>query len=536
MKPAKLEIAEAAVDGRMGRSGEIVAHAESAVRTTRVLLGVSACFVLVAYRPLAGSASWWTVGVVPAVIALAVLVLNAVSVRAQHTQGLSTRWMVLSQGLDVAATVGLVVALEAPLQGEAWVLLVVPVVSGSIRLGAAASMLSWAGGCATYAALTMSGLATVPASGDFLIRTSGILVVVAATIGILARWMREGWEVQNELTEAASTREARLAVVQAASRAMARVSPDEALRACLGHTLALEFAATTIRERDATRPGLVVGRADLVAKLDTAEPIEAGEVVVTKWVQDGLVAVHSASTIETHTNTVITAWSEQEIDAQQADAFNTLVAHASTAMETASLLAQTRDEAAHDPLTRLANRRVLEEELDRYAASDDEIAVIFIDIDHFKTVNDQHGHLIGDEVLTAVGKRLRSSVRPTDLVARIGGDEFVILLRGINPTRAQQAGEAIVAAMNTPIAVSGLSLHAHISIGLATATAPLNAKELLNEADRALYQAKTAGRNQLAHAALKPQRTSDAPTSPHPPTTADRSQRTTPEGEYSPAS
>ena len=104
-----------------------------------------------------------------------------------------------------------------------------------------------------------------------------------------------------------------------------------------------------------------------------------------------------------------------------------------------------------------ANRRVFEEELDRYSASDRQLAVIFIDVDYFKSINDEHGHLIGDEVLTVVAQRLRSCVRPTDLVARIGGDEFVILFREIHPMRAQQIGEAIVTAMHAPVARGDLS-------------------------------------------------------------------------------
>ncbi len=484
------------------RSVEIGAHAEAAVRMTRVVLGVSACFVLIAYRPLAGSASWWTVVLIPAAIALCVLALNRISLRTQHAEAGSTRWIALSQGLDVAATVALVVALEAPMRGEAWVMLVVPVVSGSIRLGAAASMLSWAGGCGAYAILVMSELATAPASGEFLIRASGILLVVAATIGILARWMREGWEIQNELTAAASAREARLAVVETASRAMARVSADEALRACLGNTLALGFAAATIRDRYGTRPNLVVGRADLVAEPENPEPVEAGEIALTTWVEGGTVAAHSASALETHSNTVITGWSEEEIDPQKADALGTLVAHASTAIETSSLLARTREEAARDPLTGLANRRVFEEELERYAASEWEVAVMFIDLDHFKSINDEHGHLVGDEILTVAAKRLRSGVRPTDLVVRIGGDEFVILFREITPARAQQVGEEIVAAINAPLTVSGVSLRVHASVGLATSTAPLVSKDFLEAADRAVYQAKDAGRSRLVHVAF----------------------------------
>ena len=487
-----------------GRAGEIVAHAEAAVRTTRIVLAVSACFVLIAYRPLSGSASWWTVGVVPVVIALAVIALNAISVRAQRAQATSKRLTALSQALDVGATVALVLALDAPLRGEAWVLLVIPVVSGLIRLGAAVSMFSWAGGCALYAALTLTGVVTTATSGEFLIRTSGILLAVAATIGILARWMREGWEIQNELTEAASASAARLATVETASRAMARVPPEDALKACLAYTLELGFATATIRAPHATRPGVVVGRADLVSEPDKPEPVEPGEVALTTWVEGGTAAAHSASALESHTSAVVTGWSEEQIDPQQADALSTLVAQASAAIETSSLLAQIREEAAHDPLTGLANRRVFEEELERQAASEQEIAVIFIDVDHFKSINDKYGHLVGDEILTATAGRLRSSVRPTDLVARIGGDEFVILFRQIAPSQALGIGEAIVAAMNVPVALSGATLDVHISVGLGTAVGPVAAKDLLDTADRAVYQAKEAGRNRLAHVAFEP--------------------------------
>ncbi|CNC29486.1 diguanylate cyclase domain-containing protein [Yersinia intermedia] len=152
--------------------------------------------------------------------------------------------------------------------------------------------------------------------------------------------------------------------------------------------------------------------------------------------------------------------------------------------------------AAHDSLTGLANRAFFEGRLSRTlsdCAADEQLAVLFIDGDHFKEINDNYGHAAGDLVLTAIADRIRSLLRETDLVARLGGDEFAVLLAPIHNTDdVLTIANKIIDSMNQPIdLVDGSEITASISIGIAIypdhAQTP---EDLLQRADEAMYQAK----------------------------------------------
>ena len=152
-------------------------------------------------------------------------------------------------------------------------------------------------------------------------------------------------------------------------------------------------------------------------------------------------------------------------------------------------------QALHDPLTGLANRVLLRERvahaLARRAAS---LAVLFVDLDHFKDVNDSLGHAAGDRVLVAAARRLSDCVRPADTVARLGGDEFAVLLDDAgDPRAAVEVAERILNALCAPVPVEGRTLHPSASIGItfhAPGPAAVSADTLLRDADVALYRAK----------------------------------------------
>ena len=157
-----------------------------------------------------------------------------------------------------------------------------------------------------------------------------------------------------------------------------------------------------------------------------------------------------------------------------------------------------------DPLTGLHNRRALETELQREwhkrKRSGRDMAVLAIDLDHFKRFNDTHGHLVGDRVLVAAAQALRAGARQTDLVARSGGEEFVAVLSDTSPQAALASAQRLlrdVAALRLPCEQGELRLTT--SIGLALA-GPQDASptHLLERADRALYEAKRLGRNRVA--------------------------------------
>ena len=162
-----------------------------------------------------------------------------------------------------------------------------------------------------------------------------------------------------------------------------------------------------------------------------------------------------------------------------------------------------------DALTGLPNRRAFEQRLDealsRARRDGRPMALLFLDIDKFKGINDSLGHAAGDGVLCAVGARLQSMIRTTDLAARLAGDEFVVILEGLwHPDEATAVAAKIVEEIRRPMPVDGLTLQVTTSLGVACSdgTHP-DGPRLLADADRALYDAKANGRDGFALAAVE---------------------------------
>ncbi|GHF55584.1 diguanylate cyclase (GGDEF)-like protein/PAS domain S-box-containing protein [Amycolatopsis bartoniae] len=156
-------------------------------------------------------------------------------------------------------------------------------------------------------------------------------------------------------------------------------------------------------------------------------------------------------------------------------------------------------DATHDPLTGLANRTLVLDELSArlHGPRRASTAVLFIDLDKFKVINDSLGHSVGDRVLRIAGERLRRTVRRDDVVGRLGGDEFVVIASGVHGDPEVRAlTEHLRDSLSRPISVDGRKLHVDASIGIVLAAGgdPRAADELLRDADVAMYQAKTLGR------------------------------------------
>ena len=159
-----------------------------------------------------------------------------------------------------------------------------------------------------------------------------------------------------------------------------------------------------------------------------------------------------------------------------------------------------RYQALHDPLTGLPNRVLFLDRLDRtLARRGAEVAVVLLDIDNFKLVNDSLGHSAGDELLMAVAPRLTAALRPEDTIARLGGDEFVVLVEQIPDERAAaQVAQRIMAAFEEPFELTAGEHFAKASLGIAVASrAGSTPSALFGDADAALYQAKRRGRGRF---------------------------------------
>lgn len=156
--------------------------------------------------------------------------------------------------------------------------------------------------------------------------------------------------------------------------------------------------------------------------------------------------------------------------------------------------------ASHDPLTSLINRSEFARRLSRLDGSD--IALLYVDLDDFKPINDEHGHPVGDAVLTEVAHRIRSTIGDTGFVGRLGGDEFAIAVSGIPDVEAGwMVADHLAKVISTPMTIGSLNLTVGASIGVALGVQPLIPSILIRRADDALLAAKRAGKNrvQIAH-------------------------------------
>lgn len=160
------------------------------------------------------------------------------------------------------------------------------------------------------------------------------------------------------------------------------------------------------------------------------------------------------------------------------------------------------DMAKTDPLTALHNRRIIEEKLGdsniKMADDGKAFSVIMSDIDHFKILNDTYGHQIGDLVLVSISKILKNATRSGDLVARWGGEEFLILLPGTGGEEAKEVAERMrIAISQSPVYIENKEIRITMTFGVAECTLEIGINECINRADKALYEGKNAGRNQV---------------------------------------
>lgn len=162
--------------------------------------------------------------------------------------------------------------------------------------------------------------------------------------------------------------------------------------------------------------------------------------------------------------------------------------------------AQLAHQANHDPLTELPNRTLLAQYVaERFRPGAGGLACLFLDLDNFKVVNDSLGHTAGDQLLVEVADRLRATVRPGDLVARFGGDEFVVVCEQVGEDDAVALAERITAALAEPVRLGGVDVRPHASVGVTVQTAEhLAAEELIRDCDIAMYQAKAGGKGRIS--------------------------------------
>jgi diguanylate cyclase (GGDEF)-like protein len=226
---------------------------------------------------------------------------------------------------------------------------------------------------------------------------------------------------------------------------------------------------------------------DVVARLDHSDKL-----LVVKKPFEAIEVIQSA-------NALTRKWQNERIVRRQVETLEQAVTARTEGLETANK--QLRHLATHDALTGLPNRVLMDDRISQSIALADSqgqsFAVMLLDLDRFKSVNDSLGHRAGDELLKEVAQRLKGVVRDVDTVARLGGDEFVLIITP-SPERdvAQQVATRIIDAMQAPIRIAGVEIHTSPSIGIAFYPGDAATLEtLLANADAAMYSAKERGRN-----------------------------------------
>jgi diguanylate cyclase (GGDEF)-like protein len=202
--------------------------------------------------------------------------------------------------------------------------------------------------------------------------------------------------------------------------------------------------------------------------------------------------------------TVASTRQDRTFDRADQETLLLLAGYASVAVSDARLLDERQQaleqaewQATHDPLTSLANRRLVLDTIDHHLGRDETVVVLYIDVDRFKSVNDLHGHQVGDELICELARRLTRATRSGDLVGRLAGDEFIVVCggRSMNSPQVRALADRLSHDLGQPVVANGRSIALTVSIGLATSDGLRNADELIHAADVAMYQAKSGGRN-----------------------------------------
>ena len=321
--------------------------------------------------------------------------------------------------------------------------------------------------------------------GDGVRRIDGQMIPYIAPDGTV----RGVYSIGIDITERAAA-EQQMRALAATLRSVTEAIP--AIVAVLGADLRYRFVNSAFeRWQGAPRDQIigrtvaeVLGEAELAATLPWIRRVLAGETVDFERDDDDARIRHVAVSY-------IPLW----LDNGAQDGFVGIVQDITTHRQEARRLLQL---SQRDPLTGLLNRSGFEAWLEARLqdGAGPDLALLYIDLDHFKPVNDRHGHPVGDAVLQIFSQRVQALVRPTDAVARLGGDEFAVVLAGVRDAgHAQAVADKIVAAACEPMAHGELRLSIGASVGIAVgADAQTGWRGLMARADARVYQAKAAGR------------------------------------------
>ena len=227
---------------------------------------------------------------------------------------------------------------------------------------------------------------------------------------------------------------------------------------------------------------------------DSVVKAASGGRYVTAWVSELMGADESSGRV------VLLRQHDRPLTHEEVDLLGLVADLATIAVERHDLQSRLAHGALHDDLTGLPNRRFLVARLrETFAAEGSSAGLLYVDLDRFKLINDSLGHEAGDQLLQEVTRRFARALRPHDLVARVGGDEFVVLCPDVDDVNmVARLGERLTMALAEPIDLPGGRVVVSASVGVLHATGPADPASVLQDADLAMYEAKQLGRNRLA--------------------------------------
>jgi diguanylate cyclase (GGDEF)-like protein len=357
-----------------------------------------------------------------------------------------------------------------------------------------------------------------------------LAVVTLAVLFTHRAWVRERYDHEAAefligAVDALAGRELEPSIVLLLNRARDIFNAEIAQLTVFPSQPAEKAFRTTVRhgQRDEVMVALGLGELDDVLEAETAGVIvhagaagdPSSEMLMRRGVNEAMVALLRGESRMIGSLMVGGHLDARTFDERDLRLFRTLATRTTAILENSrmersiarltELQEQLTHQAYHDALTDLANRSLFGQHIDqalrRSAEGAASVAVIFLDIDDFKGVNDTLGHAAGDALLVEVAARIRACLRRPDTAARLGGDEFALLIEGVDSAiEAEHVARRVLDVLREPFTLSGTSVIVRASLGIAVAdNSDANAASLMRQADVAMYVAKGAGRNRYVH-------------------------------------
>lgn len=411
----------------------------------------------------------------------------------------------------------------------AWLVLAMPMLTANIHYGSFVAVVTWLGMSVAFLGLSIASADTEGAANDALgagIQQLFALLIIASGVAVVVRHVRDRVEGTEDALREARSRSRQLSNIASSAQTMADLDdPLAVLKHAVRQVPSFGFTDAEVIERFGPRGYRVVAsvhRADRTLPppdLLADRAIESGELVTLTLGEsastDQALHLHdyrAAAAIRIQedgpSSLVLRAWlasSDDPLEANDVRAFELFAKQVSTAHANATevqrLEARSRElawEADHDALTGLANRaqlmRILGNRLSpEHGKTVPDVATMFLDLDGFKAANDTHGHLVGDQVLIEVGRRLTRLVERPHVLGRLGGDEFLVIVDTSTAIDIPAFANRVVHAISQPLQIRDVSVHLSTSIGVARAGLGATPDELLQHADQAMYEAKERG-------------------------------------------